>query len=56
MIDSNKAQSLPKKVIVQNILVYVLPVIVFIAQVLITGTVAPEKRPVTSSPLFLLYM
>ncbi len=57
MIDINKAQSLPKKVIVQNILVYVLPVIVFIAQVLITGTVAPEKRlSYFFSPFFTLYV
>ena len=32
-----EAQELPKKVIFQNILVYVLPVITFIAQALITG-------------------
>ena len=56
MIDIKKAQSLPKKVIFQNVLVYVLPVIVFISQVLITGTVAPEKRlGYFFSPFFTLY-
>ena len=56
MIDIKKAQSLPKKVIFQNVLVYVLPVIVFITQILITGTVAPEKRlAYFFSPFFTLY-
>ncbi|MBO7175280.1 MAG: hypothetical protein J6V57_05985 [Spirochaetaceae bacterium] len=56
MMDVKTAQSLPPKVIFQNILVYVLPVIVFIAQVLITGTVAPEKRlSYFFSPFFILY-
>ena len=56
MMDVKIAQSLPPKVIFQNILVYVLPVIVFIAQVLITGTVAPEKRlSYFFSPFFILY-
>lgn len=56
MIDIKKAQSLPKKVIFQNVLVYVLPVIVFISQILITGTVAPEKRlSYFFSPFFTLY-
>ena len=57
MIDIKKARSLPKKVIFQNVLVYVLPVIVFISQVLITGTVAPEKRlGYFFSPFFTLYV
>lgn len=57
MIDINKDRSLPKKVIFQNVLVYVLPVIVFISQVLITGTVAPEKRlGFFFSPFFTLYV
>ncbi len=57
MIDIKKDQSLPKKVIFQNVLVYVLPVIVFISQVLITGTVAPEKRlGYFFSPFFTLYV
>ena len=56
MIDIKKAQSLPPKVIFQNVLVYVLPVLVFIIQILITGTVAPEKRlGYFFSPLFILY-
>ena len=56
MIDIKKAQSLPKKVIFQNVLVYVLPVFVFITQILITGTVAPEKRlAYFFSPFFTLY-
>ena len=57
MIDIKKDRSLPKKVIFQNVLVYVLPVIVFISQVLITGTVAPEKRlGYFFSPFFTLYV
>ena len=57
MVDIKKARSLPKKVIFQNVLVYVLPVIVFISQVLITGTVAPEKRlGYFFSPFFTLYV
>ena len=56
MIDIKKAQSLPPKVIFQNVLVYVLPVLVFIIQILITGTVSPEKRlGYFFSPLFILY-
>ena len=57
MIDIKKAQSLPVKVIFQNVAVYVLPVLIFITQILITGTVAPEKRlEYFFSPLFIIYV
>ena len=48
-----EAQELPKKVIFQNILVYVLPVITFIAQALITGA-STFSHPSSSPTWFYL--
>ena len=53
MIDIKKAQSLPPKVIFQNVLVYVLPVITFIAQALITGA-STFSHPSSSPTWFYL--
>ncbi len=52
-----EAKALPGKVIFQNVLVYVLPIVVFIIQVLITGSVPPGIRlDYFFSPLFILYV
>ncbi len=57
MTGIEEAQGLPKKVIFQNILVYVLPIIVFITQTLITGSIPPRIRSeYFFSPLFILYV
>ena len=52
-----EAKALPGKVIFQNVLVYVLPIVVFIIQALITGSIPPSIRlKYFFSPLFILYV
>ena len=57
MANIEKAEALPQKVIFQNILVYVLPVLLFIVQALITGTIPTEMwGSYFFSPIFILYV
>ena len=57
MSNIEKAEALPKKVIIQNILVYTLPVILFITQAMITGTVPSSMwSSYFFSPIFILYV
>ena len=57
MVNVIEAQELPKRVIFQNILVYVLPVILFITQAMITGTVPSSMwSSYFFSPIFILYV
>ena len=52
-----KAFKVADKVIFQNVLVYVLPIVVFIIQALITGSIPPSIRlKYFFSPLFILYV
>ena len=57
MANIEKAEALPQKVIFQNILVYVLPVLLFIVQALITGTIPTEMwGSYFFPPIFILYV
>lgn len=51
------SHKLPSKVIFQNVLVYFIPVLIFVSQTLITGSVPPEMRAdYYLSPFFVAYV